>query len=176
MNSAKHLMRIHLAWVMLLCIAVGVTACAPVAEQPAPEPVVTTEADAAAINGVVDEYETALNAGDAAGFVAVFTEDGVIMPPDAPALIGQEAIRTGIQTFFDQNTLEIAFSLDEVVVAGDWAFARDTTAGTQIPKAGGEPTEDSGKGIFILQRQLDGSWKIARRIFNNNNPPADTGE
>ncbi len=84
MNPAKHLMRTH-GLVMLLCIAVGVTACAPVAEQPAPEPAPTTEADVAAINRVHDEYTNALNAGDAAAYVALLTEDAVVMPPNQPA-------------------------------------------------------------------------------------------
>ena len=56
MNPAKHLMRTH-GLVMLLCIAGGVTACVPVAEQPAP----TIEADVAAISRVIDEGATALN-------------------------------------------------------------------------------------------------------------------
>ncbi len=175
MNPAKHLMRTH-GLVMLLCIAGGVTACAPVAEQPAPEPAPTTEADVAAINRVHDEYTNALNAGDAAAYVALLTEDAVVMPPNQPAAIGQEASRARIQRLFDQNTLEIARSVEEVVVAGDWAFSRHTGTGTQIPKAGGEPREFHNKGMAIFQRQPDGSWKITRYIFNSNTPPPGTSQ
>ena len=176
MNPAKHLMRTRMAWGMLLCIAVGVTACAPVAEQPAPEPVVTTEADVAAINRVLDEYAAALNAGDAAAYVALLTEDAVWMPPNVPALIGKEAIRAATQTQFDQSMLAITFSREEVMVAGDWAFIRWNGRGTQTPKAGGQPIEFSNKGINILQRQPDGSWKMVRHIRNDDTPPSGTGQ
>ena len=170
MKSAKHLMRSPLGLVMFLCLAVALTACAPAGEPPGPAQQVTTAADVAAINGVGDEYFAALNAGDVAGFVALLTEDAVIMPPNQPANIGQEAIRAGMQTLFDQNTLELTRTSEEVVVAGDWAFARWTATGTSTPKAGGEPVEVSNKSIFILQRQPDGSWKVARAIINSNNP------
>ncbi len=175
MNPAKHLMRTH-GLVMLLCIAGGVTACAPVAEQPAPEPAPTIEADVAAINRVNDEYTNALNAGDAAAYVALHAEDAVVMPPNQPATIGQEANRARIQRFFDQNTLEIARAIEEVVVAGDWAFSRHTSTGTVTPKAGGGPSEIHDNGIAIFQRQPDGSWKITRYIFNSNTPPPGTSQ
>ena len=171
MNPAKHLMRTRMAWGMLLCIAVGVTACAPVAEQPAPEPAPTIEADVAAISRVIDEGATALNAGDAAGMVGRYTEDLISMPPDRPAVIGQEALRARYETTFDQSTFEFTRFVEEVVVAGDWAFGRWTDTGTVTSKAGGEPSEISSKGIFILQRQPDGSWKIARVIWNSDTPP-----
>jgi ketosteroid isomerase-like protein len=36
--------------------------------------------------------------------------------------------------------------------------------------AGGEPIADQGKSLFILRRQADGSWKIARLIANSDQP------
>ena len=169
-------MKSHLSLVTLFCLTVAVTSCGPATEQPAPEPEATTAADVAAINRVHDEYTAALNAGDAAAYVALLTEDVFVMPPNQPAAIGQEASRARIQRLFDQNTLEIARSVKEVVVVGDWAFSRHTGTGTLTPKAGGEPTEFRNKGMAIFQRQPDGSWKIARYIFNSNTPPSGTGQ
>ncbi|MDA2927836.1 hypothetical protein MYX78_11520 [Acidobacteria bacterium AH-259-G07] len=34
----------------------------------------------------------------------------------------------------------------------------------------GEPIEDNGKYIVILQKQPDNAWKIARDIWNSDNP------
>ena len=135
-------------------------------------PQVDVEADAAAINRLLDEDTTALNAGDAVGLVALYTEDVVLMPPDELAVIGKEARRAFLQTFFDQYTLELARSTEEVVVADDWAFARSTQTSTLTPKDGGEPIERSGKVIHIYQRQPDGSWKLARAIWNFDQPAA----
>lgn len=43
---------------------------------------------------------------------------------------------------------------------------------TATPKVGGEPIEDEGKSVFIVRRQTDGSWKIARLIANSDRSPA----
>ena len=41
---------------------------------------------------------------------------------------------------------------------------------TATPKADGEPIEDDGKAVFIVRRQIDGSWRIARLIANSDQP------
>jgi hypothetical protein len=41
-------------------------------------------------------------------------------------------------------------------------------------KSGGEAVIDTGNSIWILRRQPDGSWKIARGIYNSDIPiPGD---
>ncbi len=176
MNSPKHLMKSHMGWVMLLCLAVGGTACAPPTEQAAPGPVVNTAADMAAINSVHDEHTAALNAGDAASYVALLTEDAVLLPPNQPAVLGRDAIRDYRQTMFEQNTLDVTRSSEKAVVTGDWAYVSHNYRGTLTPTAGGEPSEISGKGITIFQRQPNGSWKISRYLWSSDTPPPGTGQ
>src|SRR6185295_15838251 len=36
------------------------------------------------------------------------------------------------------------------------------------PKRGGKTVHDEGKGVWIWRRQADGSWKIARAIWNSD--------
>ena len=89
---------------------------------------------------------------------------------NSPALTGKEAIRRRIQANVGQTAYDLTFAVVEVVVAGDWAFARTTVSGTTTLITGGEPNQVSSKTIFILQRQDDGSWNIGRYIFNSDNP------
>jgi ketosteroid isomerase-like protein len=63
--------------------------------------------------------------------------------------------------------------MDEIRVTGDWAYSRYSYTWILTPVPGGESVEVSGKGIWIVQRQPDGSWKIAREIWNNDKPLAD---
>ncbi len=175
MRSRRHLPEYLPSAVMLLCIAVALSSCGPMAEQPASESAPTTEADIAAINSVIDEVGAALNAGDAARWGDLFTEDVIVMRPNELSAIGREANRERLEELFDQYTLDITFSTEEVVVAGDWAFVRDTYSETVTPKGAGEPQMIYGKQINILRRQPDGSWKITRRIHNRN-PPPDEGQ
>jgi ketosteroid isomerase-like protein len=40
------------------------------------------------------------------------------------------------------------------------------------PKAAGaKPTTETIKGLHVLRRQTDGSWKIIQDIWNNDAPP-----
>ena len=76
----------------------------------------------------------------------------------------------------DQFTVKLIVEVLEVRVAGDWAFARMTYTETLTPKAGGEPTEDSGRWLVIYERQPDGAWKIYLEIWNSDRPLPGAGE
>ncbi len=159
-------MRSHLSLLLLLFIA----ACAPALEELVEE-ASTTEADVEAINQLPATFAAALNAGDLDGIMAGFTDDAVRMPPNAPAIIGKESIRSLMQTNLEQNTYQLDNPPEEVQVSGDLAFARGTYTVTVTPKAGGESIQREGKYLVIFQKQADGSWKIARDIWNSDNPP-----
>ena len=91
-----------------------------------------------------------------------------------PSLSGKEALRSWEQDYFDEFALQVAFSDEEIVVTGDWAFLRYSFAATLTLVAGGETTQDNGHGLTIYQRQPDGSWKYFRNIWNSDNPLAGT--
>jgi ketosteroid isomerase-like protein len=56
-------------------------------------------------------------------------------------------------------------------VAGDWAFRRAAATWVLKPRAGGPAVNESGKFLIIYRRLPDGSWRIARDIFNRDHPP-----
>ncbi len=142
----------------------------PVAEAP------NHTADLAALKAIAEKYEAAYSAGDADALVDLHADDAIRMPPNAPSLMGKEAIRTAYQATFDQFTAKIKLTLEEVEFGVDEAFVRGVTAVMLTPKAGGEPVQDEGKYLSIRKKQPDGSWKIFRTIWNSNNPLADAGD
>ena len=163
----------------LAALVVSLTACAPAAEEPEPavEETPTTEANVEAINAVREQEGAAIEAGDIEGFLALTTADVVWMPPNQPLVMGQEALRSWTKAFVDQFGVQIhSYTSDEVVVAGDMAFERYTGSWSLTPVDGGEALSETLKGIHIYQRQEDGSWKIARDIWNSDNPPPGTGQ
>ncbi|HEU4682596.1 MAG TPA: nuclear transport factor 2 family protein, partial [Gemmatimonadales bacterium] len=111
------------------------------------------------------------NAGDIDRWVALWTEDGIQMPPDEPAVVGKERIRARNQHVLDQFTFDIGITNEESRTAGDWGFARGTYKATLTPKKGRKSIPINGKYMTILARQGDGSWKIHRDIFNSNVQP-----
>ncbi len=126
--------------------------------------------DVRAITRLTEVWHDAWLAGDAAALTALWTDDPVLMPQNRPAVIGKDEINALYQSVFDEYTIKGEGELLEVEVAGDWAFYRSTYTLTATPKAGGEPLEDSGISLFIVKRQPDGTWKIARLIANSDQP------
>ena len=127
-------------------------------------------ADPEKINRAREAHAAAVNAGDAAAWAALFTEDGVQMPPNAPANVGRETIRRWSEALLSAFRAEFALSVEEVRVSGDWAFERGTYTIGLAPTAGDDPMRDSGKYITIYQRQPGGSWRLARDIWNSDRP------
>lgn len=124
------------------------------------------------IDEIWTQYAATLNTGDVDRWVALWTDDGVQMPPDEPPVIGKDRIRTRNQAVLDKFTFNMReINNQEVSVVGGWAFARGIFTATLTPKEGGESLSVDGKFMTILQRQADGSWKIHRDIFNSNVPP-----
>jgi uncharacterized protein (TIGR02246 family) len=122
----------------------------------------------AAVNEIWQRYSSSLNSGDLDAWLALWTEDGVQMPPGEPAVIGKDQIRARNKGVLDRFTFDMGITNEEVESAGDWAFARGTYKATLTPKAGGEVVQVDGKYMTILKKQADGSWKIFRDIFNSN--------
>ncbi len=149
--------------VLLAVVALAASGCAPK---------VDVEAEQAAIRTLGERAIATFNTNDAAALAAFATDNVVWLPPNQPAVSGKEAFVELYRAVFEQFTVEItSHPIDELVVAGDWAFARGRYTLTLTTKAGGEPVQQSGKFIGIYQRQPDGSWKWARHIWNSDQPP-----
>jgi uncharacterized protein (TIGR02246 family) len=130
----------------------------------------TSTATSEAIDRLRAAHVAAVNAGDVAGWVAAFADDGVQMPPGAPANAGRDMIRRWIDGFLAAVQAEFALHVEEVHSAEDWAFERGTYAIALRPKAGGGLIHDQGKYITIYQQQRDGTWRLARDIWNSDQP------
>jgi uncharacterized protein (TIGR02246 family) len=129
------------------------------------------EADVQALNELQSQVDSAIITGSTERYIALITEDAVLMPPNGPPVNGRDAIRSWSQTMSRQFRIQAYEASDEeVVVAGDWAFRRASVDWTVAPTAGGEPVRDLGKFIIIYRRQHDGSWRVARDIWNSSTP------
>jgi uncharacterized protein (TIGR02246 family) len=127
--------------------------------------------EAQAIDRTREAHVAALNSGDGDAWAAAFTSDGVQMPPNAPANVGRDSIEAWCAAFLGAFRVEFSLAPGEVQIAGtDWAFERGTYNITLSPQTGGDPIQDAGKYITVYERQSDGSWAMARDIWNSNNP------
>jgi len=123
------------------------------------------------IEELIKTYEIALNANDLERILALYGSEPVFMPQHAPALVGRDAVRAGYKHVFETLKLNIRFEVHEIEEAGDWAWARTSSAGrTRILAAGVEVTEGNNE-LFVFRRE-GGEWRIHRYLFATNQPRA----
>jgi uncharacterized protein (TIGR02246 family) len=164
-------MRCRIILLGVICFSIILlSACAPQAESVVNE-FTSAETDVEAIKKVNVDLINAFNASDAAAAVALVMDDAVDLPPNRPAVIGKEAIRSFVQSDFDQFTMNFADEIVEIEVARDLAYIWTNYTVTLTPKNDGEPIGNNGKWLKVLRRQPDGSWKFSRNIWNSDNPP-----
>ncbi|KIR03662.1 hypothetical protein P261_02477 [Lachnospiraceae bacterium TWA4] len=114
---------------------------------------------------IATTYRDALAAGDADGIVSAFAKDGVVMPPEGATYRGSEAVKGNYEGIFSAVSLDLQFDIDEVVVDGDYAFARSTSNGTlKVVGQDGE-AEEINRELWVLHK-VDGQWKIAYYMYN----------
>ncbi len=114
---------------------------------------------------MVESWEATYNSGDDAALAAFYTEDGIRMPPNQPAVEGREAIAAHIKQLREMGVAEVRLGTDETATSGDMGFARGTFA---IIDAEGNEV-DSGKWIQV-GKKIGGAWYAYRDIWNSDHP------
>jgi uncharacterized protein (TIGR02246 family) len=127
-------------------------------------------ADEAAIRALAAAWHEAWAANDADAVVALYADDGIVLPQDLPPIEGRERLLGVYRGVFDAVSVVGSGEIQEIEVAGDWAFYRTHYRLVATPHAGGDPIEDAGSSLFILRRQHDGQWRIARLMANSDRP------
>jgi ketosteroid isomerase-like protein len=126
-----------------------------------------TQSDKRDIESLRDQELVAFNSGDVQGFIDIITDDVVFDSPNRPPAIGKDAIRSLSEAVFGRFDYHATYSPEELVIEGNWAFDRGLWIEKRTPKDGGNPTEVRFGILQLYQRQGDGSWKLARSIWNN---------
>ena len=119
------------------------------------------------IQTVLQRYETALNNNDIDTILDLYGRAPVFMPQHASALVGRAAVRAGYEQVFASIKLAIRFDIHEVEEAGDWAWARTSSAGRTTVLAAGMEVNEGNNELFVFRRE-NGEWKIHRYLFSTN--------
>jgi uncharacterized protein (TIGR02246 family) len=107
-----------------------------------------------AIDQVRQAHVAALNSGDVDAWAALFSEDGVQMPPHVPANVGRPTIHGWSQEFLRPFHAQFALEVDEVRVGGEWAFER---AATQSPS---RPRREGHRSVMPASTSLSTSGRL----------------
>lgn len=127
-----------------------------------------TAGGAGDVHRIIDEHNDRITRAYASGDVDAlsmhFAEDAWQMPPNAPPLVGRDAIREFWGRAVQWGDWAFTFEAQDVTVSGPMAVERGRyelsfTAGPEAP-----PTlpsfRDRGNYLVHWQRDADGEWRI----------------
>lgn len=116
-----------------------------------------------AIQQTNQQFMEAVRRRDAAGMAAVYTESASILPPNAAARTGRDAIREFWQGILDLGVAEVRLETIEFEPNGEngWESGRAT-----IKTADGSVIDEL-KYVVVWQQE-DGAWKWHRDIWNSS--------
>lgn len=107
------------------------------------------------------EFSRAYVAGDSAAVAALYTEDGLLMPPNRDVR-GREAIERYFSTPPDRRPADHGMESSELRIVGDVA----TDVGRWWLQAEEGGPKVSERYLLVWFRQEDGSWKIAYDVWH----------
>lgn len=127
----------------------------------------------AAIEAGAVAYLTAFGHTDVAAVLATYADDGVLMAPGRPAVVGKNELAVVYPNVFATVGFDMAFEIKEVVqISEGWAFVRSATEGTETNKATGVVVPAAYQELFLLRKSAAGAWQIARYCTSKITPAA----
>lgn len=157
---------------MMLVLPLSIAACQKPAETPeqaTARMITESTAATAAISEGATAYARHLNANHPDSLAAMFTENGVMMPPNAPAVAGRDSIRATMTKMPLPTGSTLTIHSVTVIANGPLAVDRGTYV-FSMPASGRTPAINvSGKYLNHLH-MVDGKWLIAASIWSDDVP------
>jgi len=114
------------------------------------------------IRALVRRWMQASQAGDVDTVLGLITDDVVfLLPGRAPMRKDEFAAASRAQAGPGAPRIEGDCEIQEVQVAGDWAFLWSRLVVKLTPPGGAAPIENAGHTLTVLRRE-QGGWRLAR--------------
>jgi len=128
-----------------------------------------SQSESQLIRQVISRYEVALNASDTGSVMKLYGDKPIFMPQHSVAQVGRNAVKRAYESVFTTIDLNIKFTIYEVEIHGNKAWARTSSAGKTIILADGAKINEGNNELFIFKKEK-GEWKIHRYLFSTNTP------
>jgi ketosteroid isomerase-like protein len=129
-----------------------------------------SDEDIAALDALGDASTQTTLAGDCDAAMALWAEDGVLMPQDVPMIEGRAAIRADCEADETPPPQEATITSLGIDGYGDLAVGHGTWSQTYVSEDAPEPLAISGKYVVVWRKQADGSWLYTKVIWNFDAP------
>jgi len=140
------------------------------------------EQDKKAIREVIDTWLRASAEGDIDKILGLMAEDVVFLLPGQPPMRGRDAFAAGFRSIIGKVRIEGTADIQEIHIAGDYAFCWNQLSVTITPMTGGPPgrhsgpfskelvestteklaTRRAGSVLSVFRREPDGRWVLFR--------------
>lgn len=108
--------------------------------------------------------------------ISYYSDDAIVMPPNAAAATTKEAIRKTWKDVFDvtvsgswkATNVKVANSDDMAYVSGTYEFTMNGPSG--------KPETDKGKYVEVWKKQAGGKWTCEVDIWNSDLPASPAAE
>lgn len=117
------------------------------------------------VESTVRAYFEALNRSDVDGVVALFAEEGSLLPDESPTATGREQLRRAYERTFQAISLQRELHIDQIREGSDVAVARTHTTGTLTFLAANNTITMGSRELFVLRR-TGTDWQINDYMFN----------
>jgi ketosteroid isomerase-like protein len=117
-------------------------------------------------------WAKAAAAKDVEQTIAYYSDDAIVLPPNAASAATSEAIRTVWKDLLATPGLVISWEPNRVQLAksGEMAWVSGTYELTMNDATGGTPINDRGKYLEVWEKQADESWKCRADMWNSDLP------
>jgi len=115
------------------------------------------------------QWAKAAAAKDVEQTIGYYSDDAIVLPPNATGAATKDAIRNVWKDMFASPSLVISWQTTRVQVGkpGEMAWVRGRYELT-MNDASGKPIDDRGKYLEVWEKQTDGNWKCAAEMWNSD--------
>ena len=116
--------------------------------------------DEQGIRDLIDNWLRATARGDIADLMQMMAEDVVFLTP-GQAPMGRDEFATGFLAAIEHVRIEASANVQEIDIAGDFAYCWNYLDVVVTPLAAGSPQRRAGHTLTILRKE-HGAWVISR--------------
>jgi uncharacterized protein (TIGR02246 family) len=120
------------------------------------------EQDKRAIREVISTWMRASAQGDLDRVLTLMAEDVVFLVAGQPPMRGRAAFEKASRAMAGRVRFEGKSDIQEIQVAGDYAFCWSQLAVTATPLEGGDVMRRAGPVLSVFRKERDGRWLLFR--------------
>jgi ketosteroid isomerase-like protein len=113
------------------------------------------------------QWSAAAGAKDVDKTVSFYSDDAIVMPPNASSATTKEAIRAIWKDLLTDASISWKTKEVEVAQSGDIGYTSGTYEVTMTDPTG-TPVNDRGKYLEVWKKQADGTWKCVMDMWNSD--------